>query len=241
MKRPRLTPLQILVHVAAWVPLLVLIFDFLTNNLTVNPYQASQRRTGNIAITLLILSLACTPINTLFKVPAINKLRRPLGLYAYMYAAIHLFIFTGLDYGFDFNLILLEVAEKRFVLAGLSAFVLLSLLALTSFRWWMVRMGKKWKNLHRLVYLANLLVVLHFAWAVKGDVLRLQGDILRPLVALVIVLSLLIMRIPAVRRRLAGRLQPVGALFQKAKQPPPRRAKPAEVDPAESRDFRLEN
>lgn len=239
MKRPRLTPLQILVHAAAWIPLIVLIGDYLANNLTVNPYQAAQQRTGNIALIFLILSLACTPINTLFKIPVVTKLRRPLGLYGYMYAALHLFIYTGLDYGFDFNLILLEISEKRYALIGLTAFVLLSLLAATSFRWWMARMGKNWKKLHRLVYLVNLLVVLHFAWAVKGDVFRLQGDVLRPLLAFFVVLVLLVLRIPAVRRRAAGRFKAAGAFLQQATQSAPRQAKRAKIDPAEPRDFRL--
>lgn len=231
MRRPRLSPLQILVHVAAWIPLAVLIFDFLTDNLTVNPYQAAQRRTGNIALILLILSLACTPLNTLFRLPILTKLRRPLGVYGYMYAAIHLFIFTGLDYGFDFDLILLEIREKRFALVGLAAFLVLTPLAVTSFRWWMARLGKRWKYLHRLVYLAHLLIVLHFAWAIKGDVTRLQGEVLRPLLAGSVVFILLALRIPAIRRAIARQ--------RSAPRKTPSRSKPAEIDPAEIKDFRL--
>lgn len=197
--------MQLAVHVGAWIPLLVLLVDFNTGNLSINPYQDAQRRTGNIALILLILSLACTPVNTLFRVPSVLKLNRPLGLYAYMYAFIHLFIFVGLDYGFQFNLLWLDVGDKPYIFVGLAAFLLLSLLALTSFRWWMRRMGKNWKRLHQLVYLINLLVVLHFAWAVKGDVFRLQGEILRPLLAFGVVAVLLILRIPPVRRALARR------------------------------------
>lgn len=207
MKVRRLSGLQILVHTAAWVPLIVLLVDLQTGNLTINPYQAAERRTGNIALIFFLLSLACTPVNMLFKIPEVIKIRRPLGLYGYMYAAIHLFIFVGLDYGFDFELILLDVGEKRFIFAGLTAFILFSLLAATSYRWWMAKLGKRWKQIHRLVYMANLVIVLHFAWAVKGDFLRLQGDVLRPLLALLVVILLLVLRIPAVRKKLAGRLQ----------------------------------
>lgn len=185
----------------------MLLVDAQTGNLTINPYQAAERRTGNTALIFFLLSLACTPANMLLKVPALIKIRRPLGLYGFMYAAVHLFIFVGLDYGFNLELILLDVGEKRFILAGLAAFILFAILAATSYRWWMKKLGKGWKQLHRLVYLANLIVVLHFAWAVKGDILRLQGDVLRPLLALLVLILLLVLRLPAVRNRLAGRLQ----------------------------------
>lgn len=196
--------LQIFTHVAAWVPMLILAWDAYRGNLSVNPYQAATQRTGDTAILLLILSLACTPVNTLFKVPEVLKLRRPLGLYAFLYVCTHLFIFTGLDYGFNWNLLVNDLSDKRYILVGLAAFLCLLPLAATSWRWWMVRLGKNWKRLHRLVYLAAVLVVLHFAWVVKGDVSRLQGDILRPLLAGLAVTLLLVARIRPVRKRLSG-------------------------------------
>ena len=200
--RRRIHWLQVVVHVGAWIPLIVLVSDFLTDNLTVNPIQAATQRTGNIAIILLVLSLACTPVNLLLRYSPVLKVRRALGLYGYMYAAIHFLIFSGLDYGFNLRLILPAIAEKRFIVVGFTALLLLTVLAATSFRWWMVRLGKNWKRLHRLAYLTNLLVVLHFAWAVKGDFFRLQGDILRPLLAGIAVVVLLILRIPAIRQRI---------------------------------------
>jgi len=206
-KRQQPTRLQLFTHLAAWVPLGILIFDFFTDNLTANPIQAAQQRTGNVALVLLILSLACTPANMLLRQPQLLRLRRTLGLYGYLYAAIHLLLFAGIDYGFNFKLIWLDAGEKRYILVGAAAFLLLSLLALTSFDAWKVRLGKNWKRLHRLVYLIDLLVVLHFGWVVKGDFLRLQGDVLRPLLAGMAVIALLILRIPAVRHRLAGKLQ----------------------------------
>jgi sulfoxide reductase heme-binding subunit YedZ len=206
-KKNRLHWLQILTHIGAWIPLAVLVYDYLNNRLTVNPIQAATQRMGDVAITLLILSLACTPIYTLTRYAPVIRVNRPLGLYAYMYAAIHLFIFVGIDYAFSFEFILLDLATKRYILVGLAAFLILTALAVTSFRWWMVRMGKNWKRLHRLVYLVNLLVVFHFAWVIKGDVLRLQGDILRPVLAGALVILLLAARIPPVRRRITGALK----------------------------------
>ena len=207
-KKPHLHWLQIITHVGAWIPLAVLVFDYFNDRLTVNPIQAATQRAGDIAITLLILSLACTPINTLFRFSPVIKIRRALGLYAYFYAAIHLFIFVGVDYAFAFDQIIKDVGNKRFILVGLTSFILLTILTITSFRWWMARLGKNWKRLHRIVYGVNLLVVLHYAWAMKGDIFRLQGNILLPLFASVIVILLLVIRIPSVRKRLSGLFHP---------------------------------
>ena len=206
MRRARFhfTPLQIITHLAAWIPLLVLAYDAAQGSLTINPYQAATQRTGDTAIVLLILSLACTPLNSLFRIPQLLKLRRPLGLYAFLYVVLHVYIFIGLDYGFNWRLLWLDLSDKRYILAGLSAFLILAPMAATSWDWWKARLRKNWKRLHSLVYLASLLVVLHFAWVVKGNINTLQGDILRPLLAGSVVTLLLVARIPAVRKRIAG-------------------------------------
>jgi sulfoxide reductase heme-binding subunit YedZ len=132
------------------------------------------------------------------------KLRRPLGLYAFLYAAIHLFLFAGVDYRFDFELMWLDVNQKPYILAGASAFVILSALAFTSYNIWKKRLGKTWKRLHRLVYLAAGLVGLHYAWVKKADILRLSGEVTGPLIAIGVLAGLLLVRIPAVRKTLAG-------------------------------------
>ncbi len=212
-KKSRLSWIQIFTHVGAWIPLVVLVIDFYNNRLTANPIQAAMQRTGDIAIILLISSLACTPINILFRYPPIIKIRRALGLYAYLYAAIHLFIFIGLDYAFAFDLLFKDVGNKRYILVGLISFILLTTLTITSFRWWKVRLGKNWKRLHKIVYGVNLLVVLHFAWAMKGDIFRLQGNVLLPVIAGFIVILLLVIRIPGIRKRISGLLHYQSILF----------------------------
>ncbi len=189
----------------AWIPLIVLGFRAFTDNLTVNPIQAAQQRTGDTALVLLIYSLACTPIYTLYRWKEVLKLRRPLGLYAFFYALLHFCIFIGLDYGFDFNLMWSEISYKPYIIVGFSTLLILASLAITSFdqakRW----LKKKWKRLHRLVYLAGGLVVLHFAWASKGDFFTLTGDIGPPLLAALAVSIELVLRLPPVRRWLANR------------------------------------
>lgn len=199
MEKKKISRLQIVTHIGSLTPLGLLVLNFFLDNLTADPIQAATQRTGNTAIALLALSLACTPINTLTGFSAILKLRRPLGLYAFLYAAIHLLIYVGWDYGFAWGLIFDTLTEKRFILAGSAAFVILLALALTSFKWSMRQMGKNWKRLHRLVYAAGGLVVLHYAWALKGDLLRLQGDVFMPLFYIAVLAILLVLRIPAVR------------------------------------------
>jgi methionine sulfoxide reductase heme-binding subunit len=188
------------VHLVSWLPLAWLLFDYLTGNLTVNPIQAATIRTGKYALIWLVLSLACTPLHSLLGWRGALKLRRPLGLYAFMYAAVHVFIFVAIDYAFAWGLLATEVVLKPYIIMGLSAFTMLSLLALTSFRWWMRRLGKNWKRLHRLVYLAAVLVIVHYAWAAKGDVLQLSGDTIQPFAFGLAVALLLLARVPFIHQ-----------------------------------------
>ena len=200
----RYTPLQIAMHLYAWSALVILIFQFFTHNLTANPIQALEQRTGRHAITLLVLSLACTPLNTLFKWSELLKRRRALGLYAFMYATIHVLIFISLDYGIAWSTIVQTVFEKPYILVGATGFLLLIPLAFTSFDIWKKRLGKTWKRLHQLIYLIAPLLVLHYAWSKKGDFFALQGEIVRPLIYGLIVILFLIMRISPVRKALAS-------------------------------------
>jgi sulfoxide reductase heme-binding subunit YedZ len=192
------------VHLAAWVPLIVLIVDALNDNLTVNPIQAATQRTGDTAIILLALSLACTPLSTYLGWKDALKLRRALGLYAFLYAAIHFVLFAVVDFGLQLDLIMREFVEKRYLWMGLPAFMILVALAATSFRWAMRRLGKNWKRLHRLIYLGSILVVLHLAFVIKGDFFTLSGDVWKPLLAAIVIGILLIVRLPWLRRRRPG-------------------------------------
>lgn len=199
-----LTPLHLLVHLGAWLPLAWLVWDWQRGGLSVNPIQDITQRLGDTALALLMLSLACTPLNTLFGFRWALRLRRPLGLYAFFYALLHFLTFVGLDYGFDLDLLPGAILEKRFVLVGLAALLILAVMAATSFDVSKVRLGKTWKRLHRLVYLAGGLAVLHFAWAVKGDLFQLRGAVLRPLLYGLALALLLVLRLPPVRRWASG-------------------------------------
>jgi len=204
MKKLRYTPLQIIMHIYAWSALIHLLVDYFLGNLSVNPIQDLEQRTGRAAITLLVLSLMCTPLNTLFGWKELLKRRRALGLYSFMYATIHVLIFLDLDYGLAWSLIIQSIFEKPYIIFGTITFFLLLPLAATSFNTWQRRLKKNWKRLHQSVYLIAPIAVLHFALSKKGDIFQLQGDIVRPLIYGLVVLILLILRIPRIKKFFAS-------------------------------------
>jgi len=211
----RYTLLQVAIHIYGWSALVRLIIDFVTDNLTANPIQALEQRTGRHALTLLVLSLACTPLNNLFGWRELIKRRRALGLYAFLYATLHVIIFVDLDYGLAWSLILQTIVQKPYIVVGMLSFLMLMPLAFTSFDIWKKRLGKNWKRLHQMVYLIAPLAALHYAWGKKGDFFRLQGEIIRPLIYSLIIILFLIMRIPRVRKALASVRDRIVVLFRK--------------------------
>jgi sulfoxide reductase heme-binding subunit YedZ len=198
--KPKFTWLQIMIHILGWLPLMWIIFLYFAGKLSVNPIQDIEQRLGHLAVYFLIASLACTPLYTLSGWREPLKRRRSLGLYCFMYASLHVLTFTGLDYGFNLQLIGGIVLKKPYAYVGLATYALLIPMAITSFRWWMKKLGRWWTNLHRLVYLAGVLDILHYAWAKKGNIFQLSGDILRPLFWGLLLLLLLAVRLPPVRR-----------------------------------------
>ena len=194
MKQFKMTPLQIAAHIAALIPLVLLVWDFWQGNLGPDVIREATLRTGKAALVLLIASLACTPVNILFGYKPVLKLRRPLGLYSFMYASIHFAIFIGVDYFFNIELIWEALFEKRFALVGLATGTILLALALTSTLGWQRRLKKNWKRLHRFVYLAGILAVLHFIWLVK------QG-VWEPYVWAGVVLLLITLRYAPIKQR----------------------------------------
>ena len=203
-KSSRYTPLQIAIHVYAWSALVWIIIELLMGSFSINPIQELEQRTGRHAITLLVMSLLCTPLNTLFKFPELLKRRRTLGLYAFMYATIHVIIFVDLDYGLAWSLILQTIVEKPYIIIGLTTFLMLIPLAITSFDIWKKRLGKNWKRLHQTVYIIGPLAVIHYFMSKKGDFFTFSGDIVRPLIYGLILAIFLIMRIPPIRKYLAS-------------------------------------
>jgi sulfoxide reductase heme-binding subunit YedZ len=190
--------LRIGAHIGALLPLALLVWDYWTFQLSADPIREATLRTGKAALTLLVLSLACTPLNIIFGWKQFVPLRRTLGLYAFMYATLHGLIFVGIDYAFDLELILEAILRKPYAIAGLSAFLIMVPLALTSNRWSLRKLGKKWKLLHRLAYLAAIVAVVHFLWLVKQAYTR-------PLIYATVLAVLLAIRVRPVKERIVRR------------------------------------
>lgn len=172
-------------RVSALAPLAILAYVVAADRLSANPIEDVTRRLGRDALLMLTLSLAVTPLVWLLErfashrgrgaaragrrlSSALRPLRRTFGLYAFFYASLHLFVFAVIDFGLDPGLLVDAALKKRYALVGLAAFVLLTALAVTSTRGWVRRLGSTWRKLHRLVYVAAGLVVLHNLWAAKA-------------------------------------------------------------------------
>jgi sulfoxide reductase heme-binding subunit YedZ len=196
--------LRVLVNILGWLPLAIFLLDFALGNLGFNPVETVLRRSGRTALIFLILSLACTPINKIFQLPPVSRLRKPLGLFSALYAGLHFATFVFWDYRLNMALIWGAIVEKPFILLGALALLILIVLAGTSFRFAQRKLGKTWIWLHRFVYVAAVLVILHYLLAVKGDLLSLQGNYTAPLIAAGVLFLLFILRIPAVHRLLSG-------------------------------------
>jgi sulfoxide reductase heme-binding subunit YedZ len=184
--------LRVLVHVAALAPLAWTIWQYGQGLFLVDPVREITTRTGRTALILLVLSLVCTPLGTIFGLKRVLRVRRALGMYAFLYASLHFATFVGLDYGFDVGLLGQAIFDQPYVLVGLAAGLILLALALTSTQGWQRRLGKNWKRLHRLVYLAAILAVVHLTWILK--------DPRDPLRYLAVLALLFVLRIPPVRR-----------------------------------------
>ena len=187
--------LKIVVHTGALLPLAWIAWQYTQGLFLVDPVREITTLTGRTALILLVLSLACTPVNTLLGFKQVLRVRRPLGLYAFLYASLHFATFVGLDYGFDLGLLVEAILAQRYVIVGFVAGLILLALALTSTRGWQKRLGKRWKRLHRLVYVAGILAVVHFAWLVKDNRVPLQYGAALAL--------LLVLRLPRVRKALS--------------------------------------
>jgi methionine sulfoxide reductase heme-binding subunit len=151
------------------VPLGVLVWAVAFDQLGANPAQELVRRTGDWTLRALCLVLAVTPVRVTLQLTALARWRRMLGLFVYFYAALHLLSYSWFDMGFELTDITHDIAKRPFILVGFTGFVLLSMLAITSWNRVMRAMGgKTWQRLHRLVYGVAGLALLHFFWMRAG-------------------------------------------------------------------------
>ena len=184
-------------HIGALLPLVRLYWRYSNNALGADPIREILFFTGITALVLFVLSLAITPLNTWFGLKQLIPLRKPLGLYGFLYVNLHFLDWLWLDYGFNWQFILGGILKQRFVLVGFAAWVLLIPLAATSNRWSQKKLKKSWKRLHQLFYVIIILVVLHFFWLVKNIYTE-------PTVYAIIVAVLLASRLTPVRKYVAA-------------------------------------
>ena len=173
MKRPTLILIKTLTWLACLVPLVRLVWGAVTNTLGPDPTATITFATGSTTLNLLTISLALTPVRRL--IPELSwlvKFRRLVGLFAFFYATLHLATYVALYAGFDLHAMAADIAKRRYITMGLTAWLLLLPLAATSTNWAIRKMGgKNWNRLHKLVYLAAVCGVIHYWWQVKPGVL----------------------------------------------------------------------
>jgi sulfoxide reductase heme-binding subunit YedZ len=172
--------LKVLVHLACLTPFLILAwhtYHDLTHPGAVallgpDPTATLSHGTGFAALRILIISLAITPVRRLSKsLGWLVRFRRMLGLYAFFYASVHLLVYLKLYANLDWATLVDDLSKRRYIIAGFSAWLLLLPLALTSTKWSIRKLGKRWQALHRLVYVAAVLGIVHYWWIVKTGVL----------------------------------------------------------------------
>ena len=169
-------------------PLGTIILDIYYNDLGAEPVKKIMNHFGEWTLIFIILTLSISPLRKLTNSTEWIKFRRMVGLFTFFYASIHMLSYVGLDYRFDFEPLINDVFKKKFIFIGFSAWLLLTLLALTSSDK-MVRLLKhNWKKIHRLVYIIAIFGALHFIWLSKTIFFK-------PLIYTVIILILLSFRI----------------------------------------------
>jgi methionine sulfoxide reductase heme-binding subunit len=178
--------LKVLVFLACLGPASVLLWKGFHEQLGANPVDVITRSTGRWTLTFLLITLAVTPLRKLSSSPWVVRFRRMLGLFAFFYGSLHLMTYIWLDKFFDVHAMLHDIAKRKFITAGMTAWSLLLPLALTSTAGWIRRLGgKRWQRLHRLIYFSATAGVIHFIWLVKADLRRplTYGAILATLLA----------------------------------------------------------
>jgi sulfoxide reductase heme-binding subunit YedZ len=200
IKNPKLVTL-----LACLIPLAWLFIDIAFDNLGSNPIQALHIRLGDWSLRFLCLTLAITPIQTITKWRNMADYRQMFGLYAFFYATLHLLTYVVVDNNFEWSLIGTDIIESPYIWFGVFAYLVVFALGITSPKWVMKRMGKLWKKLHRLIYIASLAAVTHYFW-------QLKGNLAEPLSYLIIILFLLGFRILAwlTKRQLHKMMIPKG-------------------------------
>ncbi|UJZ96098.1 protein-methionine-sulfoxide reductase heme-binding subunit MsrQ [Photobacterium damselae subsp. damselae] len=188
----RITPKQItiiksMVHIFSLIFMIYFVLLTLQGGFGADPVKGMEHFTGKAALNMLILTLLVSPLAKGFRQGLLMKLRRMLGLYSFFWATLHFAIYISLDLGFDFSLLGEEIFKRPYLTIGAVCWVILLLLAATSFQKIQRKMGQTWQTLHYWVYLALILAPIHYYWSVKSGLIE-------PSLYLVVAVLLLIWR-----------------------------------------------
>lgn len=161
--------LKPLVFIACLLPALWVSLHALSGTLGVNPVESLHHAFGDWTLRFLLLTLLITPLRLVSGFHWVTHLRRMLGLYAFFYATLHLGVYLMLDQQFDWRDIWSDITRRPYIMLGISAYLLMLPLVITSNRAMKTWLGNYWKRLHQLIYLITLLGILHFYLLVKAD------------------------------------------------------------------------
>lgn len=157
------------VFLACLIPLGRLVWLGFHSGLGANPIEFITHSTGDWTLSFLLITLAITPLRKLTHQYWLISFRRMFGLFAFFYGSLHLMTYVWLDKFFDVHEMLHDIAKRKFITAGMTAFTLMIPLALTSTKWAIRKLGKRWQTLHRLIYFSAAAGVIHYIWLVKAD------------------------------------------------------------------------
>src|SRR5687768_6199634 len=162
---------KLVLFINAVIPLVLLLWDLYRKQVGPNPLEYATRTTGMLTLVFLSLTVAITPLRQIFGFNSLVKFRRMLGLFAFFYGSLHLLTYVWFDRLFNLVSVATDVVQRPFILLGMTAFLLMLPLAITSTNKMVKRLGgKRWARLHRLVYLAAIAGVIHFWMLVKSDI-----------------------------------------------------------------------
>jgi sulfoxide reductase heme-binding subunit YedZ len=170
----RIVLLKRIIFIAALIPAAMLVYYAVQGDLTANPIEFITHFTGDWAIRFLVITLAITPLRRLTGWNPIIRLRRMLGLFSFFYATLHFLTWFVLDWFFNFRQMAEDIVMRPFITLGMATFVMLLALALTSTQNSIRRLGRKWTQLHRLIYVAAVTALFHFWLARKTVVLQFE-------------------------------------------------------------------
>ncbi len=178
---------RLLTLLACLVPLVLLIIDTLLNKLGANPIQTLHIRLGDWALRFLWITLAITPLQTITQWRGMAHYRQLFGLYAFFYATLHLLVYIVVDQTLQWQFIIIDIIESPYIWFGVLAYIIIFALAITSPNIAKRQLGKYWKPLHRLIYIASGAAIIHYFW-------QLKNNLAEPLFYLLILIFLLLFR-----------------------------------------------